>query len=316
MPDGVLQKAPEFRRGRERYINIKGHRRFALRDFYFYNKGMEHEYLEDCVLHANCQGEPLSLLLGASPEFAARWRIRQYTNYTRDAIPASALQNATLFLYQYLGPEWGNLSSESLLRKIGPRTVPVCIPNMFFKGYWPLWTNKSLMDFGDSLLDRLYESGAGKPEILRVYLHGDVEKLADPAGVVAKTLAAEREKESRCDVKTVPFVEENWRGMRLFQTVNHPDAPLLVHAAQGILSHLGFAPLPESVCGEFSYGYEGFELPIHPKIAAFHGLPFAGEDTPYPVFGRSMTFTQYISRYIDCRMSHMENDFLGYLQLV
>ncbi|MDL2210885.1 hypothetical protein LJC26_08820, partial [Desulfovibrio sp. OttesenSCG-928-O18] len=260
---------------------------------------MEHSHLEDCVLHANCQGEPLALLLGLSPEFAARWRIRQYTNYTRDAIPDSVLQNATLFLYQHLGPEWGDISSEALLQKTGPGTASVCIPNMFFKGYWPLWTSDSPMDFGDTLLDRLYLSGAGKPEILRIYLHGDMKKLADPAGVLAKTLATEREKERYCDVKTAAFVEENWRKTRLFQTVNHPDVPLLLHAAQGILRHLGLAPLPEAVCAEFSYGYEGFDLPIHPQVAAFHGLPFAGEDTEYPVFGRRMTFTQYISRYID-----------------
>lgn len=277
---------------------------------------MEHGRREDCILHANCQGEPLSLLLGASPEFAARWRIRQYTNYTRDAIPDSALRDATLFLYQYLGPEWGDIASESLLRKIGPHTVSVCIPNMVFTGYWPFWTSKSPMDFGDSLLDRLYLSGAGKPEILRIYLSGDMEKLADPTGTVAATFAREREKEKRCDVKTVPFVEENWRGTRLFQTVNHPDAPLLVYAAQGILRRLGLVPLSEPVCRAFSYGYEGFELPIHPGVAAALGLPFAGEDTPYPVFGRAMTFTQYISRYIDCRLNRMEDNFLGYLQLV
>ena len=277
---------------------------------------MNADFREDCVLHANCQGEPLARLLMASPEFAARWRVHVYTNYTRDAIPDAVLKNATLFLYQHLGPEWEEVSSEALLARTGPATRPVCIPNMFFLGYWPFWTNDSPMEFGDFFLDKLFEAGAGKPEILRIYLHGDVSKMADLEGGVRHTLEMEFAKEERCAVKTAAFVAENWKKTRLFQTVNHPDKPLLLHTAQGLLDHLGLAPLPHAACDAFAYAYEGFDLPIHPKVAAFHGLPFAGDETQYPVFGRTMTFARYISRYIDCRVNHMEDTFLGYLQMV
>ena len=271
---------------------------------------------EVCILHANCQGEPLAELLAASPEFASRWRVHLYTNYTREAIPDALLKTATLFLYQHLGPEWGDVASGTLLARLGPAAVPVCIPNMFFLGYWPFWTKDSPMEFGDYFLDKLYEAGAGKAEILRVYLHGDVSRMADLPGIAARTLAAEAAKEERCAVKTADFVAANWRKTRLFQTVNHPAEVLLVHVAQGLLDHLGLPRLPEAFCQIYSFGYEGFDLPIHPKVAAFHTLPFAGEDAVYPVFGRSMTFTQYVSRYIDCRLNHMEEGFLGYLQMV
>lgn len=277
---------------------------------------MQDDFREDCVLHANCQGEPLARLLLASPEFAARWRIHLYTNYTRDAIPEPLLRNATLFLYQRLAPEWGDIASDRLLALAGPQMRPVCIPNMFFLGYWPFWTNKGPMDFGDMVLDKLYEAGAGKPEILRIYLHGDVRKMADLDAVVRETLATEEDKEKHCDVKTAGFVAENWKKARLFQTVNHPDAPLLVHVAQNLLTHLSLPPLTKDVCEGFSFGYEGFDLPIHPKVAEYHGLPFAGENTEYPVFGRTMTFSRYVSRYIDCRMNHLEDGFLGFLQVV
>lgn len=277
---------------------------------------MKDDLREDCILHANCQGEPLARLLMASPAFAARWRIHLYTNYTRDAIPESMLKSATLFLYQHLGPAWNELGSAYMLSRLGKKTRSVCIPNMFFLGYWPFWTNASPMNFGDMLLDKLHDSCAGKPEILRVYLHGDVRKLADLEGIVRRTLEMEFAKEELCDVKTVGFVAENWKKMRLFQTVNHPDTPLLLHAAQGLLAHLDLPLLGDVACREFSFDYEGFELPIHPRVAAFHGLSFAGEDAEYAVFGRKMTFAQYISRYIDCRLNHMEDTFLGYLQMV
>ena len=277
---------------------------------------MHHDTRETCVLHANCQGEPLARLLAASPVFSRRWNVVHYTNYTGESIPQDVLGRATLFLYQYMGPEWEESGSERLLARLNPKAGAVCIPNMFFLGYWPFWTNKSPMDFGDYFLDRLYESGAGKPEMLRIYLHGKVERMADLDAVVRDTLRMEKTKEERCAVKTVGFVEANWRAMRLFQTVNHPDVPLLLHAAGGILDYLGCGGLPDGIRESFSYAYEGFYLPVHPGVAAYHCLGFAGETVEYPVFGRSMTFAQYVSRYIDCRMNNMEKEFLAYLQLV
>ncbi len=271
---------------------------------------------ELCILHANCQGEPLAALLAASPEFNARWRIRHYTNYTREAIAPEDLRAATLFLYQRLGPGWGEFASDALLARLSPRCAALCVPNMFFKGYWPFWTSDSPMEFGDFLLDRLIESGAGKPEILRVYLHGPVEKMADFAAIVSATLDLEQKKEQGCALDTANLVEARWREEQLFQTVNHPDKTLLLHTADGILARLGLPDLPAVVREGFSVEYEGFHLPIHPKVAAYHKLPFAGEEADYPVFGRRMTFAQYISRYIDCRLNKMEDDFLGYLQLV
>lgn len=277
---------------------------------------MAQDTREICVLHANCQGEPLARLLAASPEFSARWAVRHYTNYIREIIPQDVLEKATLFLYQHLGPEWGDAGSEALLARLGKTARAMCIPNMFFLGYWPFWTGKSPMPFGDHFLDKLYEAGAGKPEILRVYLHGKVAAIADLDDVVAKTLDVERAKEERCAVKTADFVAANWRAARLFQTVNHPDVPLLLHAADGILRRLGLGGLPENVRDTFFFDYEGFCLPIHPGVGKHHGLAFADEGALYSMFGRRMTFAQYVSRYIDCRMNHMESDFLAYLQLV
>lgn len=277
---------------------------------------MERDDRELCLLHANCQGEPLALLLASSPEFSARWRVRHYTNYTREAIPEEALRDATLFIYQHLGPEWGGFSSDSLLGEINPAASSLCIPNMFFKGYWPFWTSDSPMDFADVLLDTLYASGAGKPEMLKIYLHGTVTRMVDVDGTVAETLRIEREKEKRCDIETSAFMARHWRERPLFQTVNHPGEELLLLVAQGVLAHLGLPCLSGDVCAAFRYDYEGFHLPIHPKVGAHLGLEFAGEDTEYPVFGKKMNFAHYVSRYIDCRLNGLEDSFLAYLHLV
>ncbi len=271
---------------------------------------------ELCVLHANCQGEPLAELLAASPAFSRRWRIRHYTNYIREAIAPEDLSAASLFLYQRLGPDWGEFSSASLLARLPSSALALCIPNMFFTGYWPFWTNEGPIAFGDVALNKLIDSGAGKPEILRIYLHGSVDRMADCEAVARESIERERAKEKGCVAPTADLLAELWRREQLFQTVNHPGRTLLLHAADGILAHLGLPPVPGKARAAFNPQYEGFHLPIHPRVAARLGLAFGGEGAAYPVFGRPMSFAQYVSRYIDCRLNGLEADFLGYLQLV
>jgi len=116
---------------------------------------MKNDTREICLLHANCQGEPLAQLLAVSPEFAARWAIYRYTNYTREAIPDFVLKKATLFLYQAPWVGVGHCvlrCSAGLPRAYGKTNV---YPQYVFWGYWPFWTKGSPMDFGDFFWDKL-----------------------------------------------------------------------------------------------------------------------------------------------------------------
>ena len=108
---------------------------------------------ELCLIHANCQGDPLAWLLAATPEFAVRYEVRRYTNFERELIPPEELARCTLFIYQHLGEHWDEHASDRLLARVAPGALRCCIPNMLFKGYWPFWTNRSSMDFGDTFLD-------------------------------------------------------------------------------------------------------------------------------------------------------------------
>jgi hypothetical protein len=268
-----------------------------------------------CVVHGNCQADPLLSLLALSSAFSRCWETRLYINYTREAVPASSLEQCDLFLYQYLGEDWGELASTELLRKLPPQAVSICLPNLFFKGYWPFWTNASPMDFGDRLLDKLLEAGAEKPEILKIYYYGDVRRFADLEQNLLESLRLEREKEARGPIKTAGLQEELWREEMLFYTCNHPSGRLLSYVANELLRLLGLPALPESVAA-FSPEYADFELPIHPQVASSLKLSFVGENQTYNIFGRKMNFLQYISRYIDCSLNGYADGFLGYLQLV
>ena len=181
-----------------------------------------------CLLHANCQGEPLARLLLLSAGFSRRWEVRHYTNYTRENIAEADLERCGLFLYQYLDGKWGELASSSLLARLGSEAGSICLPNMYFKGCWPFLTNDSPIDFGDSFLNRLIDQGVEKPAILKLYLHGDITKFIDLEAALAETFRLEEEKERHCAIKTVWLVRECWRRRMLFHTCNHPGKMLQV----------------------------------------------------------------------------------------
>ena len=269
-----------------------------------------------CVIHANCQAEPLIELLALSPAFSKLWETKLYTNYLKEKVPQGELDRCGLFLYQQLGQEWGELASAALTARLNPAAGAVCIPNMFFKGYWPFWTSTSPIDFGDSLLDKLIDAGAQKPEILKIYYYGDLSKFVDIKAVAEESLDIEEEKDRRGPIKVAPLMRELWQQEDLFYTCNHPAKRLLLSTANQLLKHLGFAPLDEKLTGAYLPEYANFELPIHPQVAEALGLSFIGPEHKFNIFGRGLTFLQYISRYIDCRQQGYEDGFLGYLQLV
>ncbi|MDR1242950.1 MAG: hypothetical protein LBM00_09275 [Deltaproteobacteria bacterium] len=271
---------------------------------------------KQCLLHANCQGEPLAELLSLSAEFGRNWEIRHYINYTKEAVPASALENCDFFIYQFLDEKWADLASASLLEQLNPKADAFCMPSMFFKGCWPFWTIHSPIDFGDSMLNKLIDAGAGKPEILKIYLQGDISRFVDLQANLENTLQAEEEKETVCSLRTTPLVRELWREEMLFYTCNHPGKRLLAFLADAILKRLGYAELPEKTVQAYEPEYADFELPVHPQLAEFFNLRYAGRGYEFRIFNRRMDFARYISRYVECRLQGLDKEFLAFLQLV
>lgn len=269
------------------------------------------------ILHANCQGKPLAAQLLASPEFARGFVPRVYLNYAREPIPEAELAGCGLFLYQHLGPEWGELASDALLARLPASCPRLCIPNMFFRGPWPLWSGAPGFDYRDVFLDRLVEMGLPGQEILRLYLQMPLERKFDLDALLAETVARETERQAHTPVRYLDFVLEHWRERQLFFTVNHPGPELLGLAAKGILRELGLAPQdpalvprPESL----GKGYGDFELPVHPQAAAFYGLNYGDAKQVYKTYVKPRTFAQYTVAYVGCRLAGID-DFIGYLQL-
>lgn len=272
-----------------------------------------------CLIHANCQGDELETLLLASSAFTRAYDIQKYTNYAWEDIPEESLSRCSLFLYQHLGPEWARLSSEYLLSRLPSSAASLCIPNLFFNGCWPLWTSESPIAFGDSLLNRLIDEKASKPAILSIYLNRDLDSFVNMQATFEQSIAKERAKEQGTKIRVLDWILEYWKERPLFHTVNHPGRELMLHIVQSVLWEFDFPELNREELAALPKvfpSYEKFDLPIHPQVAKFHSLRWVREGQVYNIFGRPMSFEQYISRYIDCRLNGYAGEFLGYLQLV
>jgi hypothetical protein len=265
--------------------------------------------MEHAVIHANCQGEPLLERLLACPEFAARYQCEVFVNYVRQPIPEGTLEQCGLFLYQHLGSKWEGLASDRLLERVPDSARTLCIPNMFFTGYWPLWSGEPGFNYRDSHLDALIDAGLSAEEVLTLFLRGSLSSRFDLGRLLRETLDREREREAHTPVKYVGVIERDFRSERLFNTVNHPGSKLLNHAATEILKQLGFEPPDMS---GMSDPFPEFEQPIHPQVAAFHKLSFVDASTEYNVYGCRKTFVQYAARYVEARLAGV-TDFIEYL---
>lgn len=263
-------------------------------------------------MHANCQGEHLVAALELCPEFARAYELRLYVNYTREEIPQADLDRCALFLYQHMAPDWGEVSSEALLARLPAGCASLCIPNVFFRAYWPLWSSKPGFDYRDAYLDHLLDMGLPRADILHVYLHTPLDGKYDLDALLAETITIERQREEQTPVKYLDLILERYQNERLLYTINHPGQRLLGHAAEGILRHLGFrlpGPLPWPALEPY---YAMFEQPIHPQVAERLGLAFIGRDTVYNVYGKPKSFAQYAAAYVDCRLSG-SNNFIVHL---
>ncbi|MEF2145737.1 MAG: WcbI family polysaccharide biosynthesis putative acetyltransferase [Desulfovibrionaceae bacterium] len=271
---------------------------------------------ELCIVHANCQGEPLAEFLGRVPGFGERHEVRLYTNYVHEPIADAELGRCAVFIYQPLLDEskWGELVSRRLLAKLPGNARSVAIPSMFFRHYWPFWEGGEDFSFRDRVLERLLQEGLSGAQALQVFLHTNVVNGPDMESLAAAALKHERIKESLTPIKYVDLILERFREEMLFNTVNHPGHALLCHVGREVLRHLG-EPLPEDGVEPYmSELHPEFRMPIHPRVAAHWGLAFANDATLYPVYGRMKTFAQYAANYVDARSLGID-DLISYLRL-
>lgn len=271
---------------------------------------------ELCIIHANCQGDPLHRILASTPAFAERFTIHKYTNYLEERIPEEDFKACKILIYQQLSEKWHDAASSALVARLPLGAQALRIPNMFFKGYWPLWTNKTFMAYGDIFLEHLADLDVNAVDIVHLCRHTDLALVYELDTLVQSSLERERDKEVGCVVETVDLVQELWKREQLFTTVNHPAARLVLHVADGLLRALGLGTVPEAVRRAiYASWHDDFVQPIFPQVARHFEYTFMEPDRHYTIYGRNIAFTEYCQYYIACRREGIP-DFAAFMHYV
>ncbi len=273
-----------------------------------------------CILHANCQGQPLAWLLTRHYPFRERYDLVHVVNYTRRPIPEEALARCSLLLHQHLdAARWGELSSEAMRARLPRNAHALCIPNFFTKAYWPFWERSTTIEFSDELLNAVQDRAPNDDAALALAVDRDITRLSlgrEARQRAEDSLAHELEKARRWEVGAAlaqTIVEEHVREP-LFRTVNHPGDRLMRAMAAALLDALALPPAPAALLAAMPAIDPMFELPIHPQAAALLGLQWLHPEARFRVYGARMTYREYAAHYLRCRRLGVEA-LAAYLQL-
>lgn len=258
--------------------------------------------MRTCIVSANCQGLPLvRQLLGYLP-FSKYHRVEYYINFKKELIPLEKLQTCNILIYQKLDSSWNELSEEYLLSHVNPKAKTISMPNMLHLSLWPMskGTGDLSNPYNEEYVDKLLERRLSLTEINYLVRKVDLANHYDLQALYDKSIERERQKDYlRCS-ELCDFIEENFSAKQLFTTINHPYGELLNLIARYVLMELDYRKIPSRLSENLTCDND-YYMPIHPSVAKFFNLSFAGEDTKYPIYGNRLTYYEYIAGYVMAR---------------
>lgn len=254
----------------------------------------------------------LQSILNSHPGFTRQFTSRLYTNYIREPLPELDLTECDVFLYQYLGPEWGKLASEKLLSHVKASCATLCLPNMFLRTYWPL---NSFADYvlRDQLLEDLWQRKLSRNEYLYLSTRPSLLDQYDVQAIVEKSLAHEQAKARRSPIEYLDQMLDNCTQKMTFYTPNHPGKELLLDVANYVLTWLDLSPINPTNMLPLDPYYTAMKMPVHPGLADLFSLTWLNDQTVFPVYGHQVTYAQFAWIYAEYRDSGQPSfiEFLG-----
>ena len=156
---------------------------------------------------------------------------------------------------------------------------------------------------GDRYLLRALARGAPGDEAVRAYLADDVVRVGHAARRYEIALELQARREAGTSYRFAPLIETHLRTERLFRTPYHLEARLSRHMLLTLLDDLGRCEAARHAADRYYQKtlFGGLDVPIHPAIAAHHGLAWADAGTRHAFWREEMlTFEGYAHRFARC----------------
>jgi acyl carrier protein len=149
--------------------------------------------------------------------------------------------------------------------------------------------------YGDSYVMQLMKDTTDPEAVFRRYMETDLRRLVDLDRHHEEARRKARANDRLADIPLASTLEENFRALRLFDTVDHTS-----HALQMLLRDIlaefileGAGPLPD-VPAPQPY----VQMPIHPQVIDHFQLTWATAQPRNWYFGEHLTFEDWLKAYI------------------
>lgn len=208
------------------------------------------------------------------------------------------------------------LSNEYLIHLMSKNVQYVRIPNLFFDVYFPQGGKEQdvmkdsyvryMFPYNDAIIDELSEkkgfTGGGYTvdEITQII---NLEELFTPnflEWVVEYRMKQLKERESKCDIKMMDYIEEHYLNEQLFYSRNHPTNRVLKEESIRILHHIN-SKWNETIEHEEDIGpLSVWEEFIYPSVLNGMRLNFTKSKYSDGVSKCKCTMNDEIRKYLFC----------------
>lgn len=267
--------------------------------------------MKKCILSANCQGELLKYLLNKQVHFTKNWDLHYYVNFHKTPIPKGEIENCDLLIHQNLDDTWGELSATALTKRAPKKAKILIFPNLVNFHLWPTakWSANPKDSWQDNYIETLIKKGLNFSEIVYIVMKTDFAKLYDLPFLMKNSLRREYEKNYHRREELFSYISNNWKNKQLFTTPNHPANELIFIVLNSILEEIQIPSVAIDKTRIFCDN--DFFLPVHPFFIKYYDIKFLHSDSTFPVYGKSLTYKQYLLAYVDARLNN--HTFLDYL---
>lgn len=270
--------------------------------------------------YGNCQTMPINSMCCTSKRLMSEYIVLSILpvqdirgDELKNGFTSGFLSQIDYLIYQNVSEEnkfSPMLASSVILKGLRPDAKRVCIPNTYFKGYYPQVTHNSrnphfkdpklqngAFPYGDANIIAMVDKMS--PEEIAEKLNSDdfyskdfVEKNAEDS------INELKEREKKCDISISDVIEQNYRKQLLFYSQNHPNSFLVEILLKRIFAFTN--DNYEDFDPKKAYELSGRQLPIYPSVKKALKLQFEYDKFKWwnSLNEEPVTLQQYVKDYI------------------
>lgn len=258
-----------------------------------------------CIIQATCQGTALGKMLNLSSAFRDQFEVRSFRCHLGERPETKQLRQCALLIIHYLREKHGALSGKAICSELSFGARVVRIPYVTWKPFWPqlgppppqIQPGAVLGSFpyGDSYVNRLIQKGLPVQAIVEQYAaHEESPELLD--GLLYRNIKYIRSLDTDVTID-ISRLLRRVRNTKLFNSLNHPRAELILELANQILKYNDCPTLTPSAVNNFADLGKNYQIPIHPQIARHFGLQYGDQEERYQIREDRLSWKEYIYRY-------------------